>query len=129
MEKVMVTIEGNVEEVYAAMRKLIGIKDQSFTRISWLDDEIEGFFYNLQPEAQRILRRISSKTDGYNREELIKDLGIDWKSMNGKLSSIGHTINRYYPMKPSPYEFNEEKREYQMLPEFSSWIKANPELE
>ena len=129
MEKVMVTIEGNVEEIYSAMRKFIGIKDQGFTRISWLDDEVEDFFYNLRPEAQRILRQMSGKPDGYSREELIKDLGIDYKSMGGKLSSLGHNKNRDYPMKPSPIEFDEEKREYRMLPEFSNWIKENPEFE
>ena len=129
MGKVVVTIEGNVEEIYTAMRKFIGVKDQWFTRISWLDDEIEDFFINLQPEAKRILRQIASRPEGYNRDVLVKDLGIDSKGMGGKLSSLGHNLKRDYPMKPSPIEFLEEKREYRMLPEFSKWIKENPELE
>jgi hypothetical protein len=124
MERVTITIEGTAEDVIKALQAVAGGVKGQVAAVSWLPDEIEGFFNELQPEARRILREIATKPQGYDRDDLLKKLGISGKGMAGRLSSIGHNIRRSYPMKPSPIELNDETWEYTMLPEFADWFAS-----
>ena len=125
MERVTITIEGTSEEVIRALQAVaVGVKKQGAS-VSWLSDEVEGFFNRLQPEAQRIFRKIATKPQGYNRDDLIGKLGISGRGLAGRLSSIGHNLRRFYPMKPSPIELDDITWNYTMLPEFVDWFASS----
>jgi len=128
MEKVTLTIEGTAEEVIASIHRLqglvVGIQDQ-LTNACWLTNEIEQFLDHVQPEARRILIEIAKKSDGYDRDKLIHSLGISARGLAGRLSSVGHTLRRYYPMKPKPIELDWSSWKYSMLPEFADWFRNN----
>lgn len=127
MEKVTMTIEGTAKDVMASLQILAGMGQQQRTNVSWLPNEIEGFFDCLQPDAQHILREIATSPEAYNRDTLINTLGITARGLAGRLSSIGHNMRRFYPMKPKPIELNQDTgtETYTMLPEFAGWIRAN----
>ena len=125
MERVTITIEGTAEDVVRALQAVAGgVKRQGAT-VSWLPDEIEEFFNYLRPDAQRILREIATKPRGYNRDELLSRLDISGRGLAGRLSSIGHNLRRFYPMKPNPIELDYETWEYTMLPEFVDWFASS----
>jgi len=122
MERVTITIEGTSEEVVRALQAVAAGASRQGASISWLPDEVGGFFDRLQPEAQRILREIATKPQGYNRDDLLAKLGISARGLAGHLSSVGHTLRRFYPMKPRPIELDYDSWNYTMLPEFVDWI-------
>lgn len=125
MERITMTIEGTSEEVIRALQEIAGMVKKQRPLVSWLPDEIESFFNWLMPEAQRILREIATKPQGYNRDDLINKLGVSGRGLAGRLSSIGHNLKRSYPSKPSPIELDDETWSYTMLPEFADWFAHN----
>ena len=126
MAKVTISIEGTSDEVAEYLQKLAGGKvQQQLMGVSWLPEEIEDLYTNLQPEAQRILREIAKKPTGYNRDDLINRLGLDGRGLAGRLSSVEFNRKRLFPSKPRPVELNWETWKYIMLPEVAEWIIAN----
>jgi len=126
MAKVTITVEGTTEEVAEYIQKLTGGKvQQGVLGVSWLPGEIENLFNNLQPEAQRILREVANNPTGYDREQLIKKLGITGRGLAGRLSSIEFNRKRLFPTKPRPIELDWDSWKYKMLPEVADWIKSN----
>ena len=125
MERVTITIEGSTEEVIRALQAVAtGVRRQGAS-VAWLPNEIRDFFNHLQPDAQRILREIATRPQGYNRDDLISALGISGRGLAGRLSSVGHNLRRFYPMKPKPVELDDETWNYTMLPEFVDWLAGN----
>jgi len=124
MERITITIEGTSEEVIRALQSVAGGVKGQVVAVRWLPDEIKDFFDCLQPEAQRILKEIATKPEGYNRDELLNTLGISGRGLAGRLSSIGHNLRRFYPMKPNPIELDYETWKYTMLPEFANWLTS-----
>ncbi len=122
MERVTITIEGTSEEVIRVLQAVAGGVKKQGIPVSWLPDEIEGFFNRLRPEAQHILREIATKPQGYDRDELISKLGISGRGLAGRLSSVGHTLRGFYPMKPRPIDLDPDTWNYTMLSEFADWI-------
>jgi len=125
MEKVTINIEGTADEVIASLQRIVGTVQQPRMDVTWLPNEIEDFFEQLQPEAQRVLEEIATDPEGYDRGALIAKLRVTGRGLAGRLSSVGHNIRRSYPMKPRPIELDEETEEYTMLPEFVEWIRRN----
>ena len=125
MERVTITIEGNSEEVIRALQAVAAGVNRQGASVSWLPDEVGGFFNRLQPEAQRILREIATRPQGYNRDDLMSELGISARGLAGRLSSVGHTLRRFYPMKPRPMNLDDDTWNYTMLPEFVDWFASN----
>jgi len=125
MERVTITIEGSSEEVIRALQAVAAGVGRGETSVTWLPNEIRDFFNNLQPEAQRILREIATRPEGYNRDDLVSRLGISGRGLAGRLSSVGNTIRRFYPMKPRPINFDDDTWSYTMLPEFVNWFASN----
>ena len=125
MERITITIEGSSEEVIRVLQVVSAGVSRQGASVSWLPDELRGFFNRLQPEAQRILREIATRPQGYNRDDLMSELGILARGLAGRLSSVGHTLRRFYPMKPRPIELNDDTWNYTMLPEFVEWITNN----
>jgi len=125
MERVTITIEGSTEEVIRALQAVAtGVRRQGAS-VAWLPNEVSDFFNHLQPDAQRILREIATRPQGYNRDELVSKLGISGRGLAGRLSSIGHNLRRFYPMKPSPIELDDITWNYTMLPEFVDWFASS----
>jgi len=124
MEHITITIEGTSEEVIRALQAVAAGVSRQGAGVSWLVNEIREFFGHLQPEAQRILREIATRPQGYNRDDLMSELSISARGLAGRLSSVGHTLRRFYPMKPRPIELDYETWNYTMLPEFADWIAA-----
>ncbi len=128
MEHVTLSIEGTAEEVQIALRRLAAMAQKGTVEsgtASWLGGEISNFFNSLQGNAQKILVEIARRSDGYNRGELLSALAFQPRELAGSLSSVGHTLRRYYPMKPRPLLLDPEKRQYRMLPEVARWIMTN----
>lgn len=129
MEHVTLTIEGTASEVQIALRRLgttvVGPGEQEVGSISWLDGEIANFFNELQDNAKRILTEIANQPDGYNRDELLAALGFGSRELAGSLSSVGHTLRRFYPLKPKPVVLDDETWKYVMLPEVARWLTTN----
>ena len=124
MAKVTLTIEGTAEEVMDSLQELVGLQKGKRTSVSWLPNEINEFFHSLQPEAQRILREIATRPDGYDRNDLVSRLSISERGLAGRLSSVGHTLRRFFPMKPKPVELDWGTWKYIMLPEVAEWISS-----
>jgi len=126
MAKVTITIEGTPDEVTEYLKKLTGGKVQlQSTGVSWLPEEIESLYTNLQPEAKRILREIATNPEGYDRDALITRLGITGRGLAGRLSSVEFNRKRLFPSKPRPVELDWETWKYKMLPEVAEWIREN----
>lgn len=126
MAKVTISIEGTPDEVTEYLKKLTGGKVQQLsTGVSWLPEEIESLFTNLQPEAKRILREITTNPEGYDRDALITRLGITGRGLAGRLSSVEFNRKRLFPSKPRPVELDWETWKYKMLPEVAEWIREN----
>lgn len=128
MEHVTLSIEGTAEEVQIALKRLAAMAQTEAVEssaVSWLGGEIANFFNSLQANAQKILVEIARRSDGYNRGELLSALAFQPRELAGSLSSVGHTLRRYYPMKPRPLLLDPEKRQYRMLPEVARWIMTN----
>jgi len=129
MAKVTITIEGTPDEVTEYLKKLTGGKVQlQSTGVSWLPEEIESLYTNLQPEAKRILREIATNPEGYDRDALITRLGITGRGLAGRLSSVEFNRKRLFPSKPRPVELDWETWKYKMLPEVAEWIRENTVL-
>ena len=125
MAKVTISIEGTPDEVTEYIQKLTGAKVQQSLGVSWLPEEIENLFTNLQPDAQRILSEVAKRPEGYDRDELVKQLGITGRGLAGRLSSVEFNRKRLFPSKPRPIELDWDSWRYKMLPEVVDWIKAN----
>ena len=126
MAKVTISIEGTSDEVTEYIQRLTGAKvQQQVPGVSWLSEEIENLFTNLQPEAQRILCEVADRPGGYDRDELITKLGITGRGLAGRLSSVEFNRKRLFPSKPRPMELDWGSWKYTMLPEVAEWIKAN----
>ena len=126
MAKITISIEGTSDEVAEYLQKLTGGKVQrQITGVSWLPEEIDSLYSNLQAEAQRILREIAKKPTGYNRDDLIDQLGLDGRGLAGRLSSVEFNRKRLFPSKPRPVELDWETWKYVMLPEVAEWIITN----
>ena len=125
MERITITIEGSSEEVIRALQAVAAGVERRETSVTWLPNEIRDFFSNLQPEAQRILREITTRPAGYNRDDLVSELGISGRGLAGRLSSVGNTLRNFYPMKPRPINLNDDTWNYTMLPEFVDWFASN----
>jgi len=127
MEKITLTIEGTAEEIIASISKLGQFQyRQQEEAISWLDSEIEDFIVNrIQPEAKQILKEMADRPDGYDRDELVRNLGLTGRGLAGRLSSIGHNIRKFYPVKRHPVELDEDSGSYTLLPEFARWLSSH----
>jgi len=128
MERVTLSIEGTAEEVQISLRRLAALTQMATTEssnVSWLGGEIANFFNSLQSNAQKILVEIAQRYDGYNRDELLSALSFQPRELAGSLSSVGHTLRRFYPMKPRPVALDQDSWQYRMLPEVARWILAN----
>ncbi|MFC1958513.1 hypothetical protein ACFLV6_01135 [Chloroflexota bacterium] len=126
MVKVTISIEGNQEEVDAYLQRIAGVDTRPTTSsISWLPEEIEVLFNNITSDAQTILVEIASNPTGYNRDSLLKKLGIDGRSVAGRLSSVEANRKRLFPSKPRPLDLDDVLWAYEMLPEVAEWIISN----
>ena len=125
MERITITIEGTSEEVVRALQAVAGGVKGQVIAVRWLPEEIRDFFECLRPEAQRILREIATNPNSYNRDDLLNAIGISGRGLAGRLSSIGHNLRKFYPMKPNPIELDDETWEYTMIPEFANWLASN----
>lgn len=126
MVKVTISIEGNQEEVDAYLQRFAGVDTQQPTSsISWLPEEIEVLFDNITSDAQAILVEIASNPTDYDRDDLLKKLGIDGRSLAGTLSSVEANRKRLFPNKPRPLDLNEALWAYEMLREVAEWIISN----
>lgn len=126
MAKVTISIEGTLDEVTQYLKKLPESKvHQQSTGVSWLPEEIENLYANLQPEARRILREIGTNPESYDRDALIARLGITGRGLAGRLSSVEFNRKRLFPSKPRPVELDWETWKYKMLPEVAEWIREN----
>jgi hypothetical protein len=128
LEHVTISIEGTAEEVQIALRRLAALAQMATaepSNVSWFGGEIANFFNSLQSNAQKILVEIARRYDGYNRDELLSALSFKPRELAGSLSSVGHTLRRFYPMKPRPVSLDHDSWQYRMLPEVARWILAN----
>lgn len=127
MAKVTISIEGTPDEVTEYIQKLTGAKVQQAIGVRWLPEEIENLFTNLASEAQRILHEVAKKPEGYDRDELITNLGISGRGLAGRLSSVEFQRKRLFPSKPRPVYLDWGSWRYKMLSEVADWIKASAE--
>lgn len=127
MERITVTIEGTTEEIIASIFKLAQIQQRSSEEgVSWLDDEINDFVANrIQTEARQILKEMANRPSGYDRDQLIQNMRLTGRGLAGRLSSIGHNIRKYYPMKRHPINLDETTWSYTLLPEFARWLTSH----
>ena len=128
LERVTLSIEGTAEEVQSALKRLANLAQIATVEseaVSWLGGEIANFFNSLRDNAQKILVEIAHRSDGYNRDELLSALDFEPRELAGSLSSVGHTLRRYYPTKPRPLLLDSDKWQYRMLPEVARWILTN----
>jgi len=126
MAKVTVSIEGTSEEVVEYLQKLVSGKGQNLVGgVSWLPEEIESFYDNLKPEAQRILKEVAKNPTGYDRDDLINRLGLDVRKIPGNLSSVEFKRKKLFPSKPKAMWLDWDIWKYKMLPEVAEWIINN----
>ena len=126
MAKVTISIEGTTDEIAEYLNKLAGVKvKEQATDVSWLPEEIETLYTDIQSEAKRICREVANNPEGYDRDALIAKLRITGRGLAGRLSSVEFTRRRLFPSKPKPIELNWETWKYEMLPEVAEWIRGN----
>lgn len=143
MARVTVTVEGEVEEVQDALRRLLsgelagevvtnskstseqaipGDEDLTTAQASehaWSHDELARFWVQLTDPARRVLAEVAKRPAGYTFEDLAQALNTDMRRIGGNLSSVGHTMRRLYRVgdtysKPWPIDGDKYKGVYRM---------------
>lgn len=112
MAKVVVVVEGSQEEVRPLLAFLsqwetpfsmpiakhaheeVERKEEETTAPQWTEERVLLVWNGMSDGAQRVLREIAKRPDGYVWKELAKALGRDARSLGGSLSSVGHQLRR-----------------------------------
>jgi hypothetical protein len=144
MARVTVTIEGDTEEIRTALRTLLGelalesgsqgvlskpaVTPEQTGSTNWTPDELARFWPFLTKPAQRILRLVAEKPEGYPSQDLERVLGYDMRHIGGNLSSVGHAMRRLYRVgdsytKPWPIERDGATGQYRMQPDVAAVIR------
>lgn len=146
MARVTVTVEGDVEEVRAALVALLGSEElggsseelgqgraivggQGATRSPWTPGELARLWDYLTPNAQRVLATVARRPEGYAHEDLVRDLDSDMRSIGGNLSSVGHAMRRLFRsgdtyLKPRPIENDYAWRRYRMDEDVAEMVRG-----
>ena len=121
MVKITITVEGEPEEVRAALRQLV-VSDTanqaegvltSGAVLEWTPDELRQLWNMIEPGARRILAALAERPDGYPFDALQQSLGMTGPNVAGRLSSVGHAMRRF-PGKPHPVQRDYRTRQYTM---------------
>lgn len=136
------TVQGETHEYGSALRNLLALgvseeveappqdveqvvgngggKASSSSDATWTTAELKKLWTMMQfSEAQPILIEIAKNPQGYPFDDLQKALNMDGQKIGGRLSSVGHAMNKF-PGKPHP--LINKARKYYMLPEFAQFI-------
>ena len=123
MAHVTVTIEGEHDELPAAIRQLFNLlvaPESEEDRVeAWTEEELRRFVVLLADDARRILGKIVQRPDAYPWDELKEELGVAGLSRAGMMSSVGHAEN-HFPGKPPIVERDYRQRVYRMDPDVAA---------
>ena len=123
MVKVALTVEGEADDVIAAIRHLAGDKVSPATVVvadneavaaapteavtppppppapvpegRWTIDHVRTFWGYLAPNAQQVYHRVANSS-GYvmSRQSLLDAMGLTERQLSGRMSSVGHSVRR-----------------------------------
>ena len=124
MVKVALTVEGEADDVIAAIRQLAGDKVSPATVVvadsdaaaaapveeetpppppppapvpegRWTIDHVRTFWGYLAPNAQQVYHRVANSS-GYvmSRQSLLDAMGLTERQLSGRMSSVGHSVRR-----------------------------------
>lgn len=122
MVKVALTVEGEADDVIAAIRQLansdVAPKDAVVDAIDddtaaastepeplppptpipegrWTIDHVRTFWGYLAPNAQQVYHRVANSS-GYviSRQSLLDAMGLTERQLSGRMSSVGHSVRR-----------------------------------
>ena len=147
MVKIALTLEGETDEVIAAIRQLAvgdsvpiatggnvagatsvalptegGTPDPPAPHEDWTPDHVRAFWGFLASDAKDIYRKVA-RANGYAlpRQSLLTDMGLSIRQLSGRLSSQGHAVRRIRQSRhvtlPHPMAFDPQSQEYKMLPD------------
>ncbi len=147
MVKIALTLEGETDEVIAAIRQLAvgdsvpaaiggnvaaatpgalptqdGTPDPPAPQEDWTPDHVRAFWEFLASDAKDIYRKVA-RANGYAlpRQSLLTDMGLSIRQLSGRLSSQGHAVRRIRQSRhvtlPHPMAFDPQSQEYKMLPD------------
>ncbi len=147
MVKIALTVEGETDEVIAAIRQLAvgdglpvaiegnfagatsvshptkgGTPDPPAPHEDWTPDHVRMFWGFLASDAKDIYRKVA-RANGYAlpRQSLLTDMRLSIRQLSGRLSSQGHAVRRIRKSRhvtlPHPMTFDAQSQEYKMLPD------------
>ena len=147
MVKIALTVEGETDEVIAAIRQLAvgdglpvaidgnfagatsvshptkgGTPDPPAPHEDWTPDHVRMFWGFLASDAKDIYRKVA-RANGYTlpRQSLLTDMRLSIRQLSGRLSSQGHAVRRIRKSRhvtlPHPMTFDSQSQEYKMLPD------------
>ena len=121
MVKVALTVDGEADEVIAAIRLLAGEKVPPATVAvadndavaaapteaaappppdpvpegRWTVDHVRTFWGYLAPNAQQVYYRVANSSGHVmSRQSLLDDMGLTERQLGGRMSSVGHSVRR-----------------------------------
>lgn len=151
MVKVALTVEGEADDVVAAIRQLAGDKVSPPTVVvadndavaaapidvavppapvqegRWTVDHVRTFWGLLAPNAQQVYHRVANSS-GYvmSRQSLLDAMGLTERQLGGRMSSVGHSVRRirnaHNVVLPHPMAFDPTSDDYRMLPDVADAI-------
>jgi hypothetical protein len=145
MARITVTVEGEAEEVRAALSALLGSasvdvasdepsrepvigEGRGTVQSPWTADDLAHLWEYLTPDAQRVLATIAQQPDGYPFSDLEVELATDMRTIGGNLSSVGHAMRRLYGagasyLRPWPLSKDATMRRYRMDEDVAETIR------
>lgn len=92
---------------------------------AWSPDEFQQFWNSIKPDAQRVLKEIAKRPSGYPRDDLLKVLSLNGRTLAGFLSSVGHNMKVFEGV-IRPMELDGETGAYKMPKEVAREIVKKP---
>ncbi|MDP9357829.1 MAG: hypothetical protein M3R02_21585 [Chloroflexota bacterium] len=126
MARVTLTIEADHEELPAVLQQLgtmtvPEIETTTQGTEAWDEAELGAFLDMIKPDAREILVEIARRPEGYPWAEMQERLGLGGLAIAGRMSSIGHVMNRFPGKKPL-HERDYQRRVYRMDPDTAKMI-------
>jgi len=126
MARVTLTIESDHEELPVVLQQLLNMEASGVTPSvqgteEWSVEEVATFLDMIKPDAREILVEIAKRPDGYPWAEMQEHVGLSGLAIAGRMSSIGHAMNRF-PAKQPLHERDYQRRVYRMDPKYAEII-------
>ncbi len=130
MIKIVITVEGNTEELAPVLRYLsdmsVGMRVEETRQetpapveeiepMYWTEAKVRKIWRALTFECEEVLKEIAKHEDGISWDQLLTSLKLKPNQVGGRLSSLGHQLRIHgYNILPAPLKLTTDPGGYKM---------------